>query len=56
MLVNMNAVLLPAKKEKYAVGLFNAINLEMTNAIMDAAESLKARRRPEGGLCPARRR
>lgn len=42
MLVNMNAVLLPAKKEKYAVGLFNAINLEMTNAIMDAAESLKA--------------
>ncbi|MBR4760983.1 MAG: class II fructose-bisphosphate aldolase [Lachnospiraceae bacterium] len=42
MLVNMNAVLLPAQKEHYAVGLFNAINLEMTNAIMDAAESLKA--------------
>ena len=42
MLVNMDAVLLPAKKEHYAVGLFNAINLEMTNAIMDAAESLRA--------------
>ena len=42
MLVNMNAVLLPAKKEHYGVGLFNAVNLEMTNAIMDAAEKLRA--------------
>ncbi|MCR5420900.1 MAG: class II fructose-bisphosphate aldolase [Lachnospiraceae bacterium] len=42
MLVNMDAVLLPAKKEHYGVGLFNAVNLEMTNAIMDAAEELKA--------------
>ena len=42
MLVNLNEVLLPARKKHYAVGLFNAINLEMTNAIMDAAESLNA--------------
>ena len=42
MLVNLNEVLLPAKKEHYGVGLFNAVNLEMTNAIMDAAESLRA--------------
>ncbi|MBQ6967379.1 MAG: class II fructose-bisphosphate aldolase [Lachnospiraceae bacterium] len=42
MLVNMNAVLQPAKKDHYGVGLFNAVNLEMLNGIMDAAESLKA--------------
>ncbi len=42
MLVNLNTVLCPAAGEGYAVGLFNAVNLEMTNAIMDAAESLKA--------------
>ena len=29
MLVNMNDVLIPAKKGKYAVGLFNAVNLEL---------------------------
>ena len=28
MLVNMNDVLYPAKKGKYAVGLFNAVNLD----------------------------
>lgn len=42
MLVNLNEVLLPAKKEHYGVGMFNAVNLEMANAIMDAAESLRA--------------
>ena len=42
MLVNLNEVLLPAKKEHYGVGLFNAVNLKMANAIMDAAESLRA--------------
>ena len=42
MLVNLDAVLLPAQKKHYGVGLFNAVNLEMTNGIMDAAESLKA--------------
>ena len=38
MLVTMNEVLLPAKKNKYAVGLFNAVNLEMARGIIEAAE------------------
>lgn len=38
MLVNMNEVLLPAKKNKYAVGLFNAVNLELARGIIAAAE------------------
>ena len=29
MLVNMNDVLMPAKEGKYAVGFFNAVNVEM---------------------------
>ena len=39
MLVNMNEVLLPAKKHHYAVGLFNAVNLELARGIIAAAES-----------------
>lgn len=39
MLVNMNEVLLPAKQHKYAVGLFNAVNLELARGIIAAAES-----------------
>lgn len=39
MLVNMNDVLYPAKKKKYAVGLFNAVNLELARGIIAAAES-----------------
>jgi fructose-bisphosphate aldolase class II len=39
MLVNMNEVLYPAKKGKYAVGLFNAVNLELARGIIAAAES-----------------
>lgn len=39
MLVNMNQVLLPAKRGKYAVGLFNAVNLELARGIIAAAES-----------------
>lgn len=39
MLVNMNEVLYPAKKDKYAVGLFNAVNLELARGIIQAAES-----------------
>ena len=42
MLVNMNDVLFPAKKNKYAVGLFNAVNLELARGIMGAAESMRA--------------
>lgn len=38
MLVNLNEVLLPAKKGKYAVGLFNAVNLELARGILGAAE------------------
>ncbi len=40
MLVNLNDVLLPAKKRKYAVGLFNAITLEQAKGILAAAEEL----------------
>ena len=39
MLVNMNEVLLPAKRNHYAVGLFNAVNLELARGIIAAAES-----------------
>lgn len=42
MLVNMNEVLLPAKKNKYAVGLFNSVNLEMARGIIEAAEILRS--------------
>lgn len=38
MLVNMNEVLLPAKKNHYAVGLFNSVNLELARGIIEAAE------------------
>lgn len=38
MLANLNDVLLPAKKAKYAVGLFNAVNLELARGIIEAAE------------------
>lgn len=39
MLVNLNDVLIPAKKQKYAVGLFNAVNLELARGIIAAAEA-----------------
>lgn len=38
MLVNMNEVLRDAKKGHYAVGLFNAVNLELARGIIAAAE------------------
>ncbi len=38
MLVNMNEVLYAAKKGKYGVGLFNAVNLELARGIINAAE------------------
>lgn len=38
MLVTMNEVLREAKKGRYAVGLFNAINLELAKGIISAAE------------------
>lgn len=42
MLVNMNDVLKPAQKGKYAVGLFNAVNLELARGIVAAAEQTRS--------------
>lgn len=42
MLVNMDQVLYPAKKEKYGIGLFNAVNLELARGIIEAAEETKS--------------
>lgn len=42
MLANLNEVLLPAKKNKYAVGLFNAVNLELARGIIAAAEAAQS--------------
>ncbi len=42
MLVNMNGVLKPAKKNQYAIGLFNAVNLELARGIIAAAESTRS--------------
>ena len=41
MLVNLNDVLLPARQEKYGVGLFNTVNFEMARGVLQAAETLK---------------
>lgn len=38
MLATLNDVLIPARKGKYAVGLFNAVNLELARGIIAAAE------------------
>lgn len=42
MLVNLNEVLIPAKKKHYAVGLFNAVNLELARGIINAAETTRS--------------
>lgn len=42
MLVNMNDILLPAKKSGYGVGFFNAVNVEMARAIIETAEEMNA--------------
>lgn len=42
MLVNLNALLPGAKRARYAVGHFNTSNLEITQAIINAARELKA--------------
>ena len=42
MLVNMNDVLLPAKKGGYGIGFFNAVNVEMARAVIETAEELRA--------------
>lgn len=38
MLVTLNDVLKDAQKDKYAVGLFNTVNLEMAKGVLEAAE------------------
>ena len=42
MLVNMKEILEQAKEGKYAVGLFNAVNVEMARAIIETAEELRS--------------
>ncbi len=42
MLVTLNDILPRAKREKFAVGLFNTINLEMAKGVIAAAEELQA--------------
>ncbi len=42
MLVTLNQVLLPAKKNKYAVGLFNAVSMELARGIISAAEATQS--------------
>ncbi len=42
MLANLNDVLRPAKKGHYAVGLFNAVNIELARGIIAAAESTQS--------------
>ncbi|MFC1644479.1 ketose-bisphosphate aldolase [Patescibacteria group bacterium] len=42
MIVSVKDILLDAKKNKYAVGAFNTVNLETTQAILRAASSLRS--------------
>ena len=42
MLVTLNEVLKDAQKNKYAVGLFNTVNLEMAIGVIAAAEETKS--------------
>lgn len=42
MLVNMKEILAEAKKGRYGVGFFNAVNVEMARAIIETAEELHA--------------
>ena len=42
MLVNMKEMLSDARKNHYAVGFFNAVNVEMARAVIETAEELQA--------------
>lgn len=42
MLVNLNDVLIPAQRDGYAVGLFNTTDTDMLQAVIEAAEALRA--------------
>ena len=41
MLVNMKQILGEAKKNHYAVGLFNTVDLEFARGVLDAAEDYR---------------
>lgn len=42
MLVNMNDLLVTAKRDGYGVGFFNAVNMEMARAVIETAEELRS--------------
>ncbi len=42
MLVNMKEMLASAKRERYGIGFFNAVNVEMARAVIETAEELQA--------------
>lgn len=42
LLVTLNEILADAKAKKYAVGLFNTVNLEMAKGVISAAEDMKS--------------
>ncbi len=42
MLVTLNEVLMPAKNQGYAVGLFNTINAELASGVFAAAEAMRS--------------
>ena len=42
MITSVKEILVKARKEGYAVGAFNTVNLETTRAIVEAAHELKA--------------
>lgn len=42
MLATLNDVLIPAKKGRYAVGMFNALNVEMARGVISAAEETRS--------------
>ena len=42
MLANLNDVLKPARREGYAVGLFNTVNFEMARGVIAAAEEARS--------------
>ena len=42
MLVNMKEMLQGAQKGKYAIGFFNAVNVEMARAVIETAEEMQA--------------
>ena len=42
MLVNMKEMLENAQRERYGIGFFNAVNVEMARAVIETAEELRA--------------